>query len=245
MPFIYFRLILQETGFQAGQHEVLSESLGKIAQNQLEEKASLVGEATEKNLKDARKITDYLEKHQQSLDRAKRKYQKSFAESTAAKSNYLKADANPTVSRNDIAKLKRTSESLQAECEDYKGSYASELLRTNKYQAQYYYEDLPAVINTLQNIEIDRIDFVKYAMDQCVAAEKQVAHIIEKCREDMEHAIHMIDPVADSELLIDRCSVQTIDTTYIVLCSGSRLEIFLLMTYLLKRPLVRRMRSLK
>ena len=113
------------------------------------------------------------------------------------------------MSRNEIAKLKHTYESLLAQCEDLKGSYASELLRTNRYQAQYYHKDLPAVINNLNNIEIDRIDFVKYALDQCVAAEKQVAHIIEKCREDMENAIQMIDPVADSELLIDRCLVYT------------------------------------
>merc|ERR1719483_1207828 len=77
-------------------------------------------------------------------------------------------------------------------------------MKTNKNQSEYYYKDLPAVINSLQNIEIGRIDFVKYAMDQCVAAEKQVAHIIDKCREDMENAIQMIDPVADSDLLIDR-----------------------------------------
>ena len=116
----------------------------------------------------------------------------------------MKADANPTVSRNEIVKLKYMHESLLSECEEFKHSYASELLRTNKYQAKYYNEDLPAVINNLHNIEIDRIDFVKYAMDQCVAAEKQVAHIIEKCRDDMENAILMIDPVADSELLINR-----------------------------------------
>ena len=238
-------MILQQTGFQAGQHEILAATLSKIIHNNIQEKAKSVCESTQTNQKEAKKMTEYHEKYQQNLTKAKRKYQKSLAESVIAKGAFQKADSNTTVSRAEIAKLKQKYESVQAECEDYKGSYARELLRTNKNQAQYYHEDLPAVINTLQNIEIDRIDFVKYAMDQCVAAEKQVAHIIEKCREDMEHAIHMIDPVADSELLIDRCSVQTLDTTCILLCSGSRLEIFLPMTYLLKRPLIRRMRSLK
>jgi len=199
-----FRLVLQETGFQAGQHEVLGESLAKIVHNKINEKGALVGTAIQKNNIEKKQITEYLEKHHQSLDKAKKKYQKSLAESTLAKKSYLKADANPTVSRNEIVKLKYMHESLLSECEEFKHSYASELLRTNKYQAKYYNEDLPAVINNLHNIEIDRIDFVKYAMDQCVAAEKQVAHIIEKCRDDMENAIHMIDPVADSELLINR-----------------------------------------
>ena len=202
-----FRLNLQELGFQAGQHEVLAESYSRIVYRDIEEKAVQVSEGAQNNVKEMKQITDNLERHQQNLDKAKKKYQKYFAESITAKSNFLKADANPTVSRAEIAKLKRTSETLRTQCEDYKGSYASELLKTNKCQAQYYYQHLPASINNLQNIEIDRIDFVKYAMDQCVSAEKDVTQIIEKCREDMKTAIHMIDPVADSELLIDRCVV--------------------------------------
>merc|ERR1712013_324531 len=199
-----FRSVLEETGFQAGQHEVLAESLAKLVHSNIQIKAAIISKATQDSIKEARSLTETLEKHQQSLDKAKRKYQKSLSESTLAKRSYLKADSNPTVSRNEIAKLRYAHESLQAQCEDFKGSYASELLKTNKYQTQYYHEDLPAVINNLNDIEIDRIDFVKYALDQCVAAEKLVAHIIEKCREDMENAIHMIDPVADSELLVDR-----------------------------------------
>ena len=42
-----------------------------------------------------------------------------------------------------------------------------------------------------------------------MATEKKVAYIIDKCRVDMENAIQIIDPVADSDLLIDR---------YVVVC---------------------------
>ena len=77
-------------------------------------------------------------------------------------------------------------------------------MKTNKYQEKYYYEDLPGVINSLQNIEIDKIEYVKHAMNQYVAAEKQVAPIIDKCREDMENLIETIDPVADTYIIITR-----------------------------------------
>ena len=194
-------------GYQAGQHELLAESFCKIIPGELEEKAIQVSEATQKNLKEVKRISEYRERCQLMLDKAKKKYQKSFLESNEAEKNYLKADSNSTISRNEIAKLKRTSDSLTAQCEDYRGTYASELVKTNKNQSEYYYKDLPAVINSLQNIEIGRIDFVKYALDQCVTAENDVAHIIDKCRLDMENAIQMIDPVADSDLLINRCVV--------------------------------------
>ena len=60
------------------------------------------------------------------------------------------------------------------------------------------------MINSLQNIEIDKIEYVKHAMKQYVAAEKQVAPIIDKCREDMENLIETIDPVADTYIIITR-----------------------------------------
>jgi len=109
-----FRLVLEETGFQAGQHEVLAESLGKLIHSNIQIKTSIINKATQDNLKEARNLTETFENHQQSLDKAKRKYQKSLAESSLAKRSYLKADGNPTVSRNEIAKLKHTHESLLA-----------------------------------------------------------------------------------------------------------------------------------
>ena len=192
-------------GFQAGQHEVLAESFSKIIPTEIEIKAKDVLEETQKNLQHATKISADLQSLQQNLEKTKKNYQKAFSQWKEAKKNYMKADMNPSVSRNEIAKLKRVSELISKRCENYEGAYASDLVKTNKYQAEYYYKDLPGVINSLQNIEIDRIEYFKYAMDQCVAAEKQVAPIIDKCREDMENAIQMIDPVADSNLLIDRC----------------------------------------
>ena len=192
-------------GFQAGQHEVLAETFGNIISKEIENNVKNLHEAALKNHQNATKISQDIQSHLQNLEQMKKSYQKTFSQWKEAKKSYMKADMNPTVSRNEIAKLKRVSESLSAKCEDYKGEYASELVKTNAYQAEYYYKDLPGVINSLQNIEIDRIEYFKHAMDQCVAAEKQVAPIIDKCREDMENAIQMIDPVADSDLLIHRC----------------------------------------
>ena len=194
-------------GFQAAQHEVLAESFTKAIHKGIENMMKEMSVATSKNFNELTKKSEDHQRLQRNLERTKRKYQKSFLDWIEAKKNYIKSDRDPSVSRNEIAKLKRTSDSLGAQCEDLKGTYARELVKANKHQSEYYHKHLPGVINRLQNIEIDRIDFVKYALDQCVTAEKQVAHIIDKCREDMENAIQMIDPVADSDLLIDRSGV--------------------------------------
>ena len=151
------------------------------------------------------KTNKYQEKYYyKDLEKTKTKYKKSFLDWEDAKDSYMKAENDGILSRKEITKLKSLSNSRNAQCEDYKGVYASQLVKTNKYQAKYYYKDLPGVINSLQNIEIDRIEYFKHAMDQCVAAEKQVAPIIDKCREDMENLILTIDPVADSCIIITR-----------------------------------------
>ena len=78
------------------------------------------------------------------------------------------------------------------------------LTKTNKAQVEYYYNGLPGVLNCLENIEINRINYLKHVLGQCVIAEKQAAHIIDKCRADMEKVIDDIDPVADSQTLVER-----------------------------------------
>ena len=163
-----------------------------------------VSEATKNNLKEATKLSEDIENQHQNLEKSKKKYQKSFLEYEIANNNYLKAEADPTIPRAEIARLKYLSDSLCAQCEDHKGVYTSQLLNMNKLQAEYYYKDLPGVLNSLQNIEIDRIDYFKYVMDQSVAAEKQVAPIIAKCNDDKKCIIQSINPEADSYILIER-----------------------------------------
>ena len=226
-------------GFQAGQLEILSETFSKSIPSEIQKKVREINESTKTNLKEANKISEELEIQDQHLEKTKKKYHKSFTDWKSAKANYLKAEEDGMISRKEIAKLKSMVGFLNVECEDYRGVYASQLMKTNKFQAEYYHKKLPAVLNNLQNIEIGRIDYLKHVMDRCVDAEKHSANIIDKCREDMDTSIEKIDPVADSDLLIDRYSV-TCFTAYLLafFCSGLKLEMFPLMIYHLKIYLV-------
>ena len=131
-------------------------------------------------------------------------YQKSYIDWETARNNYLNADEDEKMSRIEIAKMKSLTESRNAQCEENKGAYASLLLKTNKCQEEYYYKDLPGVLNSLENIELDRINHLKHVLSQCVAVEKQVAPIIAKSNDDQECIIQTINPSDDSHLLIER-----------------------------------------
>jgi hypothetical protein len=116
----------------------------------------------------------------------------------------LKGEEDEKMSRIEIAKMKSLTESRNAQCEENKGAYASLLLKTNKCQEEYYYKDLPGVLNSLENIELDRISYLKHLLGQCVAVEKQVAPSIAKSHDDKECIIQTINPGDDSLLFIER-----------------------------------------
>jgi len=199
-----FRLVLQELGFQAGQHEILAETLCKSIPQDVQNKVKEVSKLTKSNLKDAKKISEELEKSYRYLDKGKMKYQRSFLDWEQTNNNYLKAETDGTVSRNEIAKLKSLADSRQRQCDEQKGVYASQLLKTNRFQADYYNSQLPAVLDNLQSIEVDRVGYFKEVLDQCVGAERGVAPIIAKCHEEIQSVISRIDPALDSNNLVER-----------------------------------------
>ena len=199
-----YRLMLEELGYQAGQHEILGEVFMVKIPEEIQEKTKAIAEITKKNMKDAKKLSEELDIMYKGVDKTKQKYQRSFLDWEDAKEEYMRASKDGLLSRKEISKLKSVSDSRQAQQEDYKGIYASQLMKTNSAQDQYYYKDLPVILNTLEKTEIDRINYVKVVLGKCVVAEKQAGGIIEKCRKDMETAINNIEPTHDSELVVER-----------------------------------------
>ena len=94
-------MVLQELGFQAGQHEVLSEMLTIQLQQEVQKKAKEIAKLTKKNLKDAKKLSEDLN--------SMYKYKKSFLDWEDAKDNYMKAVKDGIPSCKEITKLKSLS----------------------------------------------------------------------------------------------------------------------------------------
>lgn len=199
-----FRLILKEIGFQANQHEALAETLAKTVFLAVNNKTKELSDQTAKYKKEARKLTEEKEKSEKTLEKSKLKYQRSFLDWEAAEGQYTRADTDKEVSRNEIDKLKKLSQSRLHQADEYKGQYARQLLRTNENQKEFYYNKLPAVINNFQSLDVARTVFVKEALSHCLQAERDIQPIIAKCHEEIANIIQNIDPVADTALVIDR-----------------------------------------
>ena len=99
-------MFLQELGFQAGQHEIVAETLSNHLQQEVIRKSKEISKKTKNNIKEAKKISENLNRSYKDLDKCKSKYQKSYHEMEEAKSSFMKADCEGTMSRNEISKLK-------------------------------------------------------------------------------------------------------------------------------------------
>ena len=84
----FSRLLLKEVGFQAGQHEILSEALSTTIYKQVKEKVKNLQKMTEKYKSEAKKLGEELDKSTRALDRSKQKYRTAYITWESANNSY-------------------------------------------------------------------------------------------------------------------------------------------------------------
>ena len=84
--------MLQEVGFQAGQHEVLAESFSKDIYKQMHDQAKSLKEIRRKNMKESEKIVTDLNVAFKSMQASKDKFRKGFEDQEKANGVYQKAN---------------------------------------------------------------------------------------------------------------------------------------------------------
>jgi len=199
-----FRVILEELGYQAGQHELIAESFGKTLTKEIDNRASEVKKETGKLKKEAETLQRNLRTSYKALDDTKLKYQKSHIELEVAKATFEKTEADGSVSRNEVEKMKNLTVKKTQQNDDCKGTYANQLIKTNELQQEHFYTLLPTVLNNFQGLSAGNCDFVKDLLNKCVKSEKDVAPIIVKCHEAMEKAMDEVDTAKDCSIIIDK-----------------------------------------
>lgn len=169
-----FLQMLQEVGFQAGQHEVLAEAFSKDISKQLHDSAKQLKEVRRKNMKESEKIINDLNAAKKSMQASKEKFRKAFEDQEKANAVYMKANADGTVPRNEVEKLRLSASTKTSVCDTLKHNYADQLVKTNAFRQSYYYELLPGVLDELQALEQRRIELIRHGILSCVAKEREV-----------------------------------------------------------------------
>jgi len=199
-----FRLLLCEVGYQAGQHELLSESLGKTVASEIKSKVKEVTKGTEQCKKEVKTLTGSLDKSLRSLEKARNQYAKCHTEWGQLREEVKRAEGDPTMARQDVEKVKGLAVAKQRQLEEYKATYAQQLVRGNAAQQDHYQRSLPAVLETLQALSVQRGEAVKEVLRACVKAERDVAPIIQRCQEEMSQQVEAIQPDEDTRLVIQK-----------------------------------------
>ena len=197
-------MILLEVGYQAGQHELLSDTFLKTFSQEIKLQVKDTYKKIENHRKDIKVLQNKLDKAYRNLEKSKMKYVKHHADWQLSKEALKNAEAEGTTSKNEIEKMNLIAATKRQHVEDYKGEYAQQLVKTNQSQSEYFNSELPAVLDSLQILSQNNCQFLKRIFSNCVGAEKEAAFIISKCHEEIENVIHNISAEEDTVRVIEK-----------------------------------------
>merc|ERR1719391_641001 len=199
-----FKSVLRELGFQAGQHEVLADSLSTTLPAKVKARAKELMKEAERCRKEAKALAAGREAEARAVERAGGKYFRAQGDWETSVANVRRAEEEGQVSRNEEEKLRGVARGKQVQAEEYKARYAQQVVRANQRREVFYTSTLPAVLDSLHAINIDRATSWQQTLLEAVAAERAVVPILAKCREDMEAALVAVNPQADCQLWVER-----------------------------------------
>ena len=100
--------------------------------------------------------------------------------------------------------MKLHAEAKLKQYEDNAAEYRERLDNTNDEQREYFDSTLPEVMNSLQEVDRERVEFVRKVLDKCLAGEREMVNIVNKCREGVEEAIAKISVEKDQDIVVQR-----------------------------------------
>jgi len=199
-----FKLMLNEINDLAGQHEVIAENLSTAVVSDLTSLVKSMKDDRRKFLQEGARLQAQLTLSLTTLAKTKEKYEKAFGASERAQDAYNKADADLNLSRADVEKQRMTSNIKRQQMDDSKNEYANQLQKTNELQNQFYTKRMPAVFQSLQDMDEKRVKCIQNFMRKSAQTEQDVLPIIAQCLEGIQRCTDAMDEKEDSLLVIEK-----------------------------------------
>jgi len=199
-----FKLMLNEINDLAGQHEVIAENLSTAVVADLQTLVKSMKDDRRKFLQEGARIQAQLTLSLTTLAKTKEKYEKAFGASERALECYNKADADLNLSRADVEKQRMNSNIKRQQMDDSKNEYANQLQKTNELQAQFYNKLMPAVFNSLQDMDEQRVKCIQTFMRKSAQTEQDVLPIIAQCLEGIQRCTDSMDEKEDTRLAVEK-----------------------------------------
>ena len=137
------------------------------------------------------------------MEKSKLKYLKSFHDWEESEANYQESEKDGTLARNEILRIKLESEAKHKYYIHQTEAYQNQLKATNSTQNNYYKILLPDILDKLETLETNRLDFIKDIFLNFINSENEANVIMNKCRCDMENIVTNIKVENDINLVVD------------------------------------------
>jgi len=200
---LVFSSILTETGYIAGQHEMIAENITQSIVKELQTKSADSSNKIKNNIKSYKKEKERIKLSYLNLEKQKLKYLKSYQDWEDSDKSFKDAENDGSIARNEIQKMKLESESKHSYYNQQTETYQHQLKTTNADQSNYFCVLLPDLIDRLESVERDRLSFVKNIFQVFISTERELQNIINKCRDDMETVVNGLDVEKDINLVLN------------------------------------------
>jgi len=198
-----FSSILTETGYIAGQHEMIAENIQHNIVKELQTKSAESINKIKINIKSHKREKEKIKTSYLNLEKQKLKYLKSFQDWEDSDKSCKDAEKDGKLARNEILRMKLESESKHSYYDHQTETYQNQLKTTNTDQSNYFCVLLPSLIERLETVERDRLTVVKNVFKLFISTERDLQNIINKCRNDMESVVNGLDVEKDINLVLN------------------------------------------
>ena len=143
---LFHRLLLEEIGFLAGQHEMIDTAYGKDAFDEVKKRVREVKKEIDGNKKEFKDMEGQMNKSYQRMEGAKNRYRDAHNAMESASITYDKKSVSMDVTKSDIERAKNQMEVNIQTCRNAKSEYASQVQASNQEQKDHYTINRPHLI---------------------------------------------------------------------------------------------------
>ncbi|KAJ8367074.1 hypothetical protein AAFF_G00331290 [Aldrovandia affinis] len=194
--------VLNEVNDYAGQREVIAENMILTICLELSKYLQDLKQERKTYLADGKKAQQSLESSYKQLESSKKRFEREWREAEKATQYAEKTDQDINATKADVEKMQSNMRTHMAE--ECKNDYAAQLQKYNQEQSQFYFVDMPQILNKLQDMDERRVVKLAQGYVSFADTEKRVMPIISKCLEGITKAGTNTNEKNDSLALIEQ-----------------------------------------
>lgn len=198
-----FAKTVLETNDLAGQRELVAEYMESDVLVPLKTLARDIAVERKKHLASGAECLRQLKVTMDSLERAKKAYEKASEEGENAMHTLEKADNDPNSTKAKIDKLTTILRQKEQTAEDCRNTYILQLEKTNADRQEHFHSTMPAVFKDLQDMNANRITEYKKIISTYSESQRKVLPVVNTCLDNITSSSDNMDPGKDNQQLVE------------------------------------------